>query len=118
MHDIRAIRENPDAYDRGWALKGLPAQTPAILGLDAKLRIVQTTVQEAQARRNEASKLIGQAKAQKDEAKAQALMAEVEQLKGTMTEQGGVETAMSAQLRNLLSSLPNIPAPDVPPGED
>ena len=118
MHDIRAIRENPQAYDKGWALKGLKPQTPAILELDAKLRSAQTAVQEAQARRNDASKQIGQAKAQRDETKAQALMAEVEQLKNAMAEQGEVEAAVGAQLRDLLSSLPNIPAADVPPGED
>ncbi|HEX6866971.1 MAG TPA: serine--tRNA ligase, partial [Caulobacteraceae bacterium] len=118
MHDIKAIRENPEAYDRGWKLKGLPPQTKAILDLDAKLRAAQTAVQEAQARRNDASKQIGQAKAQKDEAKAQALMAEVEQLKGAMAEQGEVEAAVGAELRDLLAALPNIPAADVPPGED
>ncbi len=118
MHDIKAIRETPTAYDKGWALKGLPAQTPAILELDEKLRAAQTAVQEAQARRNDASKQIGQAKAQKDEAKAQALMAEVEQLKGAMAEQGEAEAAVGAELRGLLAALPNIPAADVPPGED
>ena len=87
MHDIRAIRENPESYDRAWALKGLAPQTPAILKLDAKLRAAQTAVQEAQARRNEASKLIGQAKAQKDDARAQQLMSEVEQLKAQIAEQ-------------------------------
>jgi len=118
MHDIKAIRDNPDAYDKGWALKGLEPQTKAILALDTKLRAAQTAMQEAQARRNDASKQIGQAKAQKDEAKAQALMAEVEQLKGAMAEQGEVEAAVGAELRALLSALPNIPAQDVPPGED
>jgi seryl-tRNA synthetase len=118
MHDIRAIREDPDAYDRGWALKGLEPQTPAILVLDANLRAAQTAVQEAQARRNEASKLIGQAKAQKDEALAQSLMAEVEQLKDAMVNHAKVEVAAGAELRELLASLPNLPAADVPPGED
>ena len=55
MHDIKAIRENPDAYDRAWALKDLAAQTPEILRLDAALRTAQTAGQTAQARRNEAS---------------------------------------------------------------
>ena len=118
MHDIRAIRENPEAYDKAWALKGLPPQTPAILDLDTRLRAAQTAVQEAQARRNEASKQIGQAKAQKDEARAQALMTEVEQLKGAMVEQAEAETTVGAELRDLLAALPNLPAADVPPGED
>jgi seryl-tRNA synthetase len=118
MHDIKAIRDNPEAYDRAWALKGLSPQTPVLLALDAKLRAAQTAVQEAAARRNEASKLIGQAKAQKDEDQAQRLMAEVEVLKIQMTAQMEVEAAIGEELRDLLSSLPNIPATDVPPGED
>ncbi|HEX6859150.1 MAG TPA: serine--tRNA ligase [Caulobacteraceae bacterium] len=118
MHDIKAIRDNPEAYDRAWAAKGLAAQTPAILELDAKLRAIQTSVQEASARRNEASKLIGAAKAKRDEDKAAALMAEVEQLKGRMAEQMEAEAALGTQLRGLLAKLPNLPAADVPPGED
>jgi seryl-tRNA synthetase len=118
MHDIKAIRDNADAYDRAWALKGLSAQTPALLELDVKLRAAQTAVQEAAARRNEASKLIGQAKAQKDEARAQELMAEVEGLKAQMAEQMQVEAEAGAELKETLAALPNIPADDVPPGED
>ncbi|HYG27301.1 MAG TPA: serine--tRNA ligase, partial [Caulobacteraceae bacterium] len=118
MHDIKAIRDNPEAYDRAWALKGLSAQTPGILTLDGKLRAAQTAVQEAAARRNEASKLIGQAKARRDEDKAAALMAEVEQLKGRMAEGMEAEASVGGELRDLLSKLPNIPADDVPPGED
>jgi seryl-tRNA synthetase len=118
MHDIRAIRENPAAFDAGWSARGLSAQTPAILALDETMRAATTALQAAQSRRNEASKLIGQAKAKKDEAGAAALMAEVEALKGEMTTQGEVEARVGAQLRDLLASLPNIPDPEVPPGED
>jgi seryl-tRNA synthetase len=118
MHDIKAIRDNPDAYDQGWALRGLKPQTAALLELDAKLRAAQTAVQEAASRRNEASKLIGMAKAKKDEDRAQALMAEVETLKGTMARQMEVEAAVGVELRDILAALPNIPADDVPPGED
>ena len=78
MHDIKAIRDNPEAFDRAWESKGLSSQTSAILVLDARLRAAQTALQDAQSRRNDASKLIGQAKARKDEAEAQRLMAEVE----------------------------------------
>ncbi len=73
MHDIKAIRDNPTAYDAGWSSRGLSPQSPTLLALDQALRAAQTAVQTAQSRRNEASKLIGQAKAQKDEAKAAAL---------------------------------------------
>lgn len=118
MHDIKAIRDNPDAYDRAWASKGLSPQTPAILELDGKLRAAQTALQAAQGRRNEASKLIGQAKARKDEAEAQRLMAEVEALKATLTEQAEVERVTGEALKDILSTLPNLPAADVPLGED
>ena len=118
MHDIKAIRDNPEAYDRAWASKGLSAQTPAILELDARLRGAQTALQAAQSRRNEASKLIGQAKARKDEAEAQRLMAEVEALKTTLAEQAEVERVAGEELRGLLVALPNLPADDVPPGVD
>jgi seryl-tRNA synthetase len=118
MHDIKAIRDNPEAYDRAWASKGLSAQTPAILELDARLRAAQTALQAAQSRRNEASKLIGQAKAKKDEAEAQRLMAEVEALKTTLAEQGEIEREAGEALRNILATLPNLPAADVPQGKD
>jgi seryl-tRNA synthetase len=118
MHDIRAIRENPAAFDAGWSARGLSAQTPAILELDGQMRAATTALQAAQSRRNEASKLIGQAKARKDEAGAAALMAEVEALKGEMTTQGEIEARVGAELRDLLAKLPNIPDVEVPPGED
>ncbi len=118
MHDIKAIRDNPAAYDQAWAIKGLPAQTPAILALDAELRATQTALQAAQSRRNEASKLIGMAKAKKDEATAAALMAEVEGLKSQLAEQGELERIKAEALRDLLSGLPNLPHDSVPPGAD
>jgi seryl-tRNA synthetase len=118
MHDIRAIRETPDAYDAGWAARGLSAQTPALLALDADLRAAQTALQAAQSRRNDASKLIGMAKAKNDEAQAAALMSEVEQLKDVIAAQGEIERAKSEALRALLAALPNLPAAGVPFGED
>ena len=118
MHDIRAIRDTPDAYDRAWALRGMPPQTPAILALDARLRAAQTALQDAQSRRNEASKLIGQAKARKDEAEAQRLMAEVDALKSVMAIEGDIEKGAGEALGALLSALPNLPAADVPQGAD
>ncbi len=118
MHDIKAIRDNPTAFDAGWKSRGLSAQTPALLDLDQKLRAAQTAVQTAQSRRNEASKLIGQAKAQKDEAKAAALMAEVEALKAEMAAAAETEAAVGKALRDLLAGLPNIPDAIVPAGGD
>ncbi|MBX3480725.1 MAG: serine--tRNA ligase [Caulobacter sp.] len=118
MHDIKAIRDNPAAFDAGWSSRGLSPQTPAILALDGQLRAAQTALQAAQSRRNEASKLIGQAKAKKDEAGAAALMSEVEALKGEMTAQAEAEARVGGELRDLLASLPNIPDPQTPAGAD
>ena len=118
MHDIKAIRDNPAVYDAAWASRGLPVQTPALLELDAALRAAQTALQDAQSRRNEASKQIGQAKARKDEAAAAALMADVEALKGVIAAQTEIEKSAGETLRGLLAALPNLPADDVPPGED
>ncbi|MGH6998472.1 MAG: aminoacyl--tRNA ligase-related protein, partial [Phenylobacterium sp.] len=118
MHDIRAIRETPELYEQAWAAKGRSGAAAQAIELDAKLRAAKLALETAQSRRNEASKLIGQAKAKKDEAEAQRLMAEVEQVKGVLAEQAEVERAVSAELQNLLASLPNLPMPEVPEGAD
>jgi seryl-tRNA synthetase len=118
MHDIRAIRDDPQAFDRGWAARGLSPQTPAILVLDAELRAVQTQLQTDQSRRNEASRLIGMAKAKKDEAAAAVVMVEVEQLKGVIAELTEQERGRLEALQTLIAALPNLPAADVPAGED
>ena len=118
MHDIKAIRDNPDAYDKAWASRGLSPQTPPILDLDRRLRAVQTQMQEGQSRRNEASKAIGQAKAQKNEAEAQRLMAEVEALKASIPDLTQQEKDLGEELRGLLAAIPNTPFDDVPAGAD
>ena len=118
MHDIRAIRETPELYEKQWAAKGMSGRVAELLEIDARLRAAQTALQAAQAERNESSKKIGQAKARKDEAEATRLMAHVETLKKTLEEQAEVEREAGEQLRHILAALPNIPAPDVPPGED
>jgi seryl-tRNA synthetase len=118
MHDIKAIRDNPDAFDRQWSAKGRSGAAAEAVKLDAQLRAAQTALQEAQAKRNESSKLIGMAKAKKDEAEAQRLMAEVETLKGVMATAAEEEAMVGGKLKDLLASLPNIPAPEVPAGED
>lgn len=118
MHDIKAIRENTEAFDRQWSAKGRSGAAAEAVKLDAQLRAAQTTLQEAQAKRNESSKLIGMAKAKKDEAEAQRLMAEVEALKGVMAAAAEAEGDAKGKLHDLLASLPNIPAPEVPVGED
>jgi seryl-tRNA synthetase len=118
MHDIRAIRENPELYEKAWAAKGSSGRVAEILALDEKLRGAQTALQNAQAERNEVSKKIGQAKAAKDEAQAQVLMAQVEALKATLDAQAAVERETAAALKAIVEGLPNIPAPDVPVGKD
>ena len=118
MFDVKALRDDPAAFDRGWALRGLAPQSPAILEADQRLRAAQTAFQAAQSRRNEASKLIGAAKAKKEEARAAELMAEVETLKGEITAQAEGEAEAAQALHALLSTIPNVPAAEVPEGAD
>ncbi|MGP1353052.1 MAG: serine--tRNA ligase [Parasphingopyxis sp.] len=118
MHDLKQIRENPDAFDAAMAKRGDDPIAAEILSLDEQNRALMTEVQAAQARRNEASKAIGQAKAQGDEDKAQALMAEVSELKTKLPELEDRQKALAAEIDVRLSGLPNIPADDVPIGED
>lgn len=118
MHDIKAIRDNPEAYDAAWAKRGLAPQSSAILAIDQRLRAAQTAGQEAQSKRNDASKLIGQAKGRKDEAEAARLMEAVEGYKIDLAAAGDAEKVESEALRGLLASLANLPADDVPLGED
>jgi seryl-tRNA synthetase len=118
MHDIRFIRENPGEFDRGLARRGLGPMSGEILAEDAALRAVVTELQAAQARRNEASKAIGAAKANKDEASAAALMAEVAALKTRIPELEDQERTLAAALHDRLAVLPNLPADDVPDGAD
>lgn len=116
MFDIRWIREEPQAFDRGLERRGLPAQAETVLALDAEIRAAKTVLQEAQTRRNEASKQIGAAKSRGED--AQALIDEVAALKIRMQEAEEVERERAAQLQEILSSLPNTPDDDVPVGDD
>ncbi|MBL8651693.1 MAG: serine--tRNA ligase [Sphingopyxis sp.] len=118
MHDIRLIRENPQAFDAGLARRGVESLSAEILGMDASLRALQTDMQAALARRNEASKLIGQAMARGDKDKAEALKAEVATLKTALPAQEEAERAQLAALHDRLAALPNLPAADVPDGAD
>ena len=118
MHDIAFIRANPAAFDAALARRGLEPQADRIVALDAKKREAATRVQQAQSRRNEASKAIGQAMGQGDEEKAEALKAEVAEIKASMPEWEQAETAAGEELQGLLAILPNLPAEDVPEGAD
>lgn len=118
MHDIRALRENPDLYDAGWARRGLPPQAKRIGDLDTKLRAASTAKQEAEAQRNAASKAIGAAKAKKDDAEASRLIEQVAALKQRIEETSADEATWSKERDELLASLPNLPAHDAPDGVD
>lgn len=118
MHDIRLIRENPAAFDAGLARRGLAPLSAEILAADTSLRALQTANQAALARRNEASKLIGQAMARGDKDEAEALKAEVAELKTALPAREEAEREQLAALQDKLAALPNLPATDVPDGED
>ncbi|ACI98457.1 serine--tRNA ligase [Rhodospirillum centenum] len=116
MHDLRAIRDNPEAFDTGLARRGLPPASAAILDLDQRRRAAQTSFQECQARRNEASRLIGAYK--KDGKDAQPLLDEVAALKERIPALEEEDRRLGAELDALLAALPNLPAADVPEGKD
>jgi seryl-tRNA synthetase len=118
MFDLRAIRDDPATFDSGWARRGLEAKSADILALDAERRQIQTRLQLSQARRNEASKEVGEAKRAKDEARAAALMAEVADIKAELPTLEDSEKALSEQLDAILAGLPNLPAAEVPEGLD
>jgi len=118
MHDIRAIRDNPDLYDAAWARRGLDPQAKRIVDFDAKMRAQATAKQEAEAQRNAASKAIGQAKAQKNDTEAERLITQVAALKARIDETSIEEARWQKERDDLLASLPNLPAADVPDGAD
>jgi len=118
MHDIRLIRENPEAFDAGLARRGLEPQSARIVALDEMRREISTQMQQAQSRRNEASKAIGAAMGKGDTATADALKAEVATLKETLPALEEEERLAGWNLNGLMHSLPNIPLAEVPDGED
>ena len=118
MHDIRFIRENPAAFDAGLARRGAAPLSAQILALDEQSRAIKTQLQVGQARRNEASKLIGQAMAAGDKDKAEALKAEVAALKDGTPALEAQERELGDALTAMLAAIPNLPADDVPEGAD
>ena len=118
MHDIKSIRDNPDAFDLGLKARGLKSLSSDILTRDLEIRGLLTRLQELQARRNEASKLIGQAKAKKDEHEANRLMHEVAKLKEDIQTGEARERELQAEMTEFLSHIPNLPAAETPRGAD
>ena len=116
MLDIRWIRDNPDAFDAALKTRGMDPMATILTDLDARRRAAQTYLQEAQTRRNEASKQISAAKSIGGDAKE--LIAEVAALKDRMQTLEGQEQDCSEQLQSILSAVPNVPNEDVPEGED
>ena len=118
MFDIKWISANPDAFDAALAARGMEPAAASLVSIDDKRRSVVAELNAVQEKRNGSSKLIGQAKAQKDEARAQALMAEVAGLKDRLAELEADEKRLTEELRAALSVIPNLPADGVPVGED
>ena len=118
MHDLRQIRENPKAFDEALAKRGVAPVSSQLLKLDEERRELTTRLQEMQSRRNEASKAIGQAMGQGEKDKAEALKAEVAEIKQAMPQIEKEERALGRTLADALASIPNVPADGVPVGED
>lgn len=118
MHDIKLIRDNPEAFDKGVGRRGVAPQSATLIELDRKRRAAQTEFDELQGRRNALSKEIGIAKGKKDEARATELMAEVASLKERLGLLEVEQKAHEEALTDALSRIPNLPAEDVPDGLD
>ncbi|EKF41007.1 seryl-tRNA synthetase [Nitratireductor indicus C115] len=118
MLDIKWIRENPQALDEALAKRGANPESHNLLALDEARRQHLTRLQEAQERRNAASKEIGKAMASGDKALADRLKAEVAELKGFVQEGEAEERRLDAELRDALARVPNVPLEDVPVGAD
>src|SRR5580700_8921038 len=118
MHDIRFIRDNPDAFDKALARRWLPPQAQRLIALDEQRRAKILALETAQARRNAASKEIGEAKKNKDEEKAKGLLSEVAALKESMPTMEAEEKKTSKALDDALAEIPNLPLDEVPDGKD
>jgi seryl-tRNA synthetase len=118
MHDLKLIRDDPDAFDKGLAKRGLAAQAGELIALDDRRRALIAGLQALQERRNAVSKEIGQAIGKGDNEKAEALKAEVARIKETMPVDEEALRAAEIALRDALAAIPNLPADDVPVGAD
>src|ERR1700712_2629292 len=118
MHEIKWIRDNAAAFDAALKRRGLAPLSPSLLAIDEKRRAAIMASEQAQARRNSASKEIGDAKKAKDDARAAKLMAEVTELKTTMPQLEAAAKAADEELAKELAAIPNLPAEDVPEGVD
>jgi seryl-tRNA synthetase len=118
VFDIKWIRDNADAFDEGLRRRGLDPQAAELIALDDKRRALLTALQNAQSRRNAASKEIGKAKAAKDDATVSNLMTEVAELKDRIAKGEDEERKLDAEIKEALEVIPNLPRADVPDGAD
>lgn len=118
MHDIKSIRDNPDAFDAALKRRGLEPSAKSLLDIDERRRTAIVASEQAQARRNAASKEIGDAKKNKDEARAAKLMVEVTELKTTLPQLEAAVKVADEELRTALAEIPNLPLAEVPDGAD
>ncbi len=118
MHDIKSIRDNPEAFDAALKRRGLGALSDRLLAIDETRRAAIHAFEQAQARRNAASKDIGEAKKARDEARASSLMAEVADLKIAMPVLEDNAKAADRELQEALAQIPNLPLDEVPTGKD
>jgi seryl-tRNA synthetase len=118
MHDIKWIRDNPDAFDRALARRGLEGQARQLIEIDERRRTAIQKAEAAQARRNAASREIGAAKKSDDQAAAGKLMAEVAALKDAIPQLEAEEKKLSADLEKALAQIPNLALDEVPDGKD
>src|ERR1700730_12239768 len=118
MHDIKWIRDNPAAFDAALKRRGLEPLSASLLAIDEKRRAAILRSEQAQARRNSASKEIGDAKKAKDDARAAALMAEVTELNTRMPQLEVAAKAADEELARELAAIPNLPLDEVPDGLD
>lgn len=118
MHDIKWIRDNPDAFDRTLERRGLSGEAKRLIGIDERRRAAIQASEAALARRNAASREIGAAKKSNEEARAQELMAEVAKLKDDIPRLEAEAKATGDELDRALAEIPNLPLAEVPDGAD
>jgi seryl-tRNA synthetase len=118
MHDIKWIRENPDALDHALGRRGLPPQSHRLLEIDERRRAAIQQAETTLARRNAAAREIGAAKRSDDQTAAEKLMVEVAQLKNNIPSLEAEAKTITNELDQALAQIPNMPLPDVPDGAD
>jgi seryl-tRNA synthetase len=118
MHDIKAIRDNPNAFDAGLARRGLAALSSSLLDIDQQKRVVQNTLQDLLSRRNALSKDVGEAMKKGEKERAESIKAEVASLKDALAGNEENERQLTLKLNDALAAIPNIPFDEVPDGVD